>query len=364
MAVAGLAYDHLTPQTRAAVDALLTQHRDYGKWMGLLPAGYGARGRFAFMQAATWPDDVRHTPDDRPTWHYTDVPVVAPGFAPDLAMLQTPTVTAETQLPLEAGLLTDAAATGPERAVALCWVVHLVGDIHQPLHDASLFSAHFPNGDKGGNSELLASDAVAGDPREAAAKPKNLHALWDDLLGETRNPRAIDGIVAALEKSAFARKTYPQIAQHTTVHGWVQEGNTLARDAVYVGGRLPSVPNGEKADVTLPHGYLATAHRVADRLVALAGLRLADLLNGVTFPPVDSAPPVIAPPSVAAPTVTPPPSLPITAPGPIIGNRRTRTYHRPGENKTLPSERNRVYFQTEEEAVKAGYHPAGPGPQH
>ncbi len=364
MAVAGVAYDHLTPKAKAGVDALLTRHRDYGLWMRDVPTGYTDHARYAFLRAAVWPDDVRHTPDDRPTWHYTDLPVVVPGYQADPDGFLPALVSAETQLPIQVRLLKNKTAPDLARATALCWVEHLVGDVHQPLHDASLISATFPHGDKGGNSELLAPDAVAGDPREAAANPHNLHALWDDLLGETRDPREIDKIVAGLKTPAFAPNTYPQLQEQKTVQEWVVEGFRLARDVVYLGGKLPSKSDGTKAEVTLPPGYLATAHQVADRQVVLAGLRLAGLLNEVTFPPGKSAPPVIAPPSVAAPTFTPPPSPPITAPGLIIGNRRTRAYHRPGENRTLPSERNRVYFQTEEEAVKAGYHPAGPGPQH
>jgi hypothetical protein len=365
MAVAGVAYDHLTPRAKAGVDALLARHRDYALWMRDLPAGDTDRARYAFLRAAVWPDDVRHTPDDRPTWHYTDTPVVVPGYKADPDGLLPARVSAETQLPIEVRLLKNKTAADPARATALCWVEHLVGDVHQPLHDASLISATFPQGDKGGNSELLAPDAVTGDPREEAANPKNLHALWDDLLGETRDPTQIAVIVAALETPAFAPSTYPQLTGQQTVQAWVLEGFRLARDVVYLGGKLPSKPDGTKADVTLPPGYLATAHQVADRQVALAGLRLAGLLNGIAFPPVKSAPPVIAPPSVVVPpTVTPPPSPPIMASGPIIGNRRTHVYHRPGEEGTLPSERNRVYFQTEDAAMKAGYHAMGTASQH
>lgn len=352
MAVAGVAYDSLSPPTKAAVGALLARHRDYALWMKDLPAGSTDRARYAFLRAAVWPDDVRQTPDDRPNWHYADVSVIVPGYTLGPAAVRPASVSAETQLPAEARILADPTATAADRAVALCWVAHLVGDVHQPLHDASLFSATFPQGDKGGNRELLSPDAVADDPREAAV---NLHTLWDDLLGETRDPAQIRTLVARLEAPTFARRTYPQLARHKAVHDWVLEGYALARDVVYLGGKLPSRPDGAKAGVSLPPGYLATAHRVADRQAALAGLRLADLLNQSPFPRVSVT---AATPS----TVTPPPPALVVASGPFIGNRRTHAYHRPGEAKTLPSERNRVYFGTEEAAQKAGYHPAGPVP--
>jgi hypothetical protein len=357
MAVAEIAYDNLKPKTRANVDALLLRHKDYAKWMADMPAGFPNKSLYAFERAATWPDDVRKTDDDRPIWHYVDVPVIAPGYKPDPIAIMPVTPNAETQITVESGLLSDTKTADGDRAVALCWVEHLVGDIHQPLHTASLFSAQFPKGDKGGNSDLLAPNAVAGDPVETVADPHNLHALWDDMLGKSRDPQDIQKIVTRLEGPDFARKKFPQIGKHKTVHDWVLESNALARDVVYVGGNIPLTPDGEKADVTLPAGYLPAAHALADRQIALAGLRLADLLNATRFPAVT------APPTPLAPAVTPSTTSPATpatvAQGQIIGNKRTMAYHLPGDTGQLPAEKNRVYFATEAEAVKAGYHPSG-----
>ncbi len=171
MAVAGIAYDHLTPKTKAAVDALLMRQKDYGLWISEMPAGYTDKARFAFMKAATWPDDIRKTPDDRPIWHYIDLPVIAPGYTPDPVALLPVKPNAETQIGAETTLLSSSTATDGERAIALCWVEHLVGDIHQPLHTASLYSPAFPKGDRGGNSENLSAAQVKDDPieKEAAA---------------------------------------------------------------------------------------------------------------------------------------------------------------------------------------------------
>ncbi len=284
MVAADIAYDHLTPKTKAGIDALLQKHRDYALWMREMPTGYTDKGRWAFMKASTWPDEVRKTPDDRPTWHYIDLPVVAPGYAPDTAAIRVVTPNAETQIGAETALLTAKTASDGERAVALCWVEHLVGDIHQPLHDSALFSAQFPHGDRGGNDETLAPNAVDADPLEAAANPHKLHALWDDLLGATQDPVEIAKIAASLETPAYGRSTFPQLALHKTVHEWAQEGNILAQRDAYVDETLPMTAIGEgKAEVTLPPRYLTTAHQIADRQVALAGLRLADTLNAQKF---------------------------------------------------------------------------------
>ncbi len=281
MTVADIAYDNLTPQTKAAVDALLQKHRDYGLWMTEMPAGYTDKGRWAFMKAATWPDDIRKTPDDRPIWHYINLPVIAPGYTPDAAAVLVVTPNAETQIIAEGAILTTKSASAGDRAVALCWVEHLIGDVHQPLHDSSLFSAQFPHGDKGGNDESLAAGSVDKDPLELAANPHRLHALWDDLLGAAKDPTEIQALAAPLETPAYGRQMFPQLASHKQVHEWVVEGNTLAQTYVYLSEALPMTPTGtEKAEVTLPVGYLDTAHKIADQQIALAGLRLADTLNG------------------------------------------------------------------------------------
>ena len=280
MTIAAIAYDHLTPRAKTGVDSLLIHQRDYSLWMSEMPAGYTERARFAFMKAATWPDDIRKTPDDRPIWHYIDVPVIAPGYTPDPVALLPVTPNAETQIAAETALLNAPSVNDRERAVALCWVEHLVGDVHQPLHDASLFSPLFPHGDKGGNAENLAADVVANDPVETESHPTRLHALWDDALGNTQNPVEIQKIAATLETPAYGRAAFLQRKAHPTPHDWVLEGNALAKGVVYVNGTLPMTPttNG-KAEVTLPDGYLPRLHKVADQQIALAGLRLADWLN-------------------------------------------------------------------------------------
>jgi hypothetical protein len=299
MTVADIAYDNLTPKTKAAVNALLERQKDYAVWMSVKPADYHDSARYAFERAATWPDDIRGTSDSHPSWHYIDVPVIAPGYAPDLAAIQPETPNAQTQIIAETKLMTDPHATDGDRAIALCWVEHLAGDISQPLHDASYFSPLFPHGDRGGNSEQLNPDALNGSPIEMHAGPHNLHATWDDALGDTRDPAQIDKIRAQLEKPAYARRTFPQLKQHKTVQSWILEGNAIAKKVAYDDGKLAMTPDGDRAHVTLPAGYLAKEHSVAERQIVVAAYRLADLLNAQKFPPM-TAPPVTTIPAGAA----------------------------------------------------------------
>lgn len=284
MTAADIAYHNLTPKTRVAVNALLQRHEAYASWVTAMPAGYTDKARYVFERAATWPDEIRGTAQNRPIWHYIDIPVIAPGYAPNPAATLIVKPNVVTQITAEAALLRDPKAADSDRAIALSWVEHLVGDIHQPLHAASYFSAQFPKGDRGGNGIHLHSADYAADPIETAAKPRNLHALWDCLLGTTRDPSDIAKIAAPLETREFARKKFPQIARDKTPASWAAESNSLARAVAYDSGHLVLTPEGDHAAASLPAGYIANAHRVADRQIALAGLRLADLLNRMKFP--------------------------------------------------------------------------------
>lgn len=324
MAVAQIAWRNLTPAAKAQVNDLLAHSVSYASWMRQMPPNYPDRDLYIFMRGATWPDDIRKSPADRPAWHYVDLPLVqkTAAFDPSPEVTATVVPNAETELLNQTYVLGLAQAAPADRAASLCWVEHLTGDIHQPLHSTSLFSSVFTNGDRGGNSILLADTPhladVAGVPafsRAAAAlapaaapannlttdpanlppvetvarPPRNLHALWDDLLGGTRDPANIDKIAGFLQTAPYARATFPQLATHTTVHSWVLESNALAVPYVYLNGALPqtldthgpaSGPNA-KTYAALPAGYLPAAQSLAERQVALAGLRLADTLNAV-----------------------------------------------------------------------------------
>ena len=159
MQIAAVAYDRLDPAVRAKVDALIKLNPDYSKWIG--GVADADRDRFAFVHASTWADDIKgedgYTDSgDTPTshnaarnigyadklrhkyWHYLDLP-----FSPDGTAVRPPDpVNALTQIKA----LTTALASNASddvKSYDLVWLIHLVGDAHQPLHcDPSSTSAH------------------------------------------------------------------------------------------------------------------------------------------------------------------------------------------------------------------------------
>lgn len=294
--IASITYDELTPATRSAAVELLKQHPRYEKDLLLgMPEGFDL-DRYAFMIASTWPDIVRsqthpmHFVANHPAWHYIDIPIVEPGFTAPTTSSAPATRPSDPANILEAldkvsAELRDPSVAAPERAIALCWLLHLVGDLHQPLHSTSFFSAQYPEGDHGGNLAM-----VLRTPSQFYSQV-NLHLLWDQMLGTYRAPEMIGYVAAGLHNDPrFAReKLGPQVTMHDFAE-WAKESNALAGTAVYLNGQLLTAnQNVVRADHSvkipaLPADYCGKAEEVASRRAILAGYRTADLLNTLLSP--------------------------------------------------------------------------------
>ena len=258
--IAAITYDHLTPAARARVDALLEKHPD----RATLLAG---DARSAFLAAATWPDLIRDDrrfyddtrADAKPTpllpgfpsmarhtnWHYRDIP-----FSPDgtpVEPIKAPNALTELQLIL--------GALDKMSPYDLPWLLHLEGDVHNPLHCTSRFLKSQPHGDAGGNQVIVAPG-------------RTLHSVWDDAIGTD---------VAEVDKIAAGITADFKPAQLVAdPRKWFDEGFQLARAQVYTFG----LGTGSREHpLTLPEGYLANAGRTSRARAAAAGFRMAEILN-------------------------------------------------------------------------------------
>ena len=146
MLTAAIAFDDLNVRDAAAIDTIaeiITHHPDRGPFVVAVDRATGQeRALRLMMECARWPDDARGTLFDHPTWHYADRPIATEGaHAPDATSGQ-----AIEALQLNFLEASDPKAPASDRAQALCWVMHLTGDIHQPLHTASIYSKTYPQG--------------------------------------------------------------------------------------------------------------------------------------------------------------------------------------------------------------------------
>ncbi len=279
MIVARIAFDQLPADTRQQVMTILAAHPQMAEWrkhLGFAPAGQG--DAFLFMSASTWPDEIDRSPSPyaHPAWHYIDYPLTPPDFAfqPGLA----PEDNALYAIAASVETLRDPAAGAEARAASLSWLIHLVGDLHQPLHCAELVTPRYPppTGDRGGNLFFV---AVGG-------QPMNLHAFWDALPGSAKHPDEVLAQAADLEKR-FPPAALAELGTAKDPTAWSLEGRQVAIDQGYLHGTLPGTSDPHIVPpLPLPDGYATKSKAVAERRLALAGYRLAELLRQVLTPPV------------------------------------------------------------------------------
>ena len=148
--IAAEAYRQLSPALKTKVTEILKSHPDYEKWKESF-TGDSANmdlGTFIFLRASTWPDDIRRRKSEynHPKWHYVDYPLKPPQFSVEPG--PDPTDDILYGFGQCEKVLSDAKASAQDRAAYLCWLIHLVGDEHMPLHCCSLFTSDYPAGDK------------------------------------------------------------------------------------------------------------------------------------------------------------------------------------------------------------------------
>jgi hypothetical protein len=284
--VAQVAYDQLSPATKSVIVKALREHPRLHQ--DLLSDEVRAKDDdlAIFLRAATWPDFVRfpaypltHT-ENHPIWHYVDLPFEMDGVKgpqPDMQWdgHSDPANLAQAMQKALAGLK-DPHTPADRKAIDICWVEHLVGDIHQPLHATSWFSKEFPEGDKGGNMVEI---------RPANNQPINLHSYWDGDEGMSMDPAQIRKTADRIEAEHPASEFKDQV-KNLSLPDWVKESYELAKDVVYMNGTLPHATKDQatsKPSIVppLPEGYEKRALATCDQRVALAGYRLAALLEEV-----------------------------------------------------------------------------------
>lgn len=289
MISAELAWRNLSTSKRKAISNLLKQHPHYALLLATnVPPGVDAN-EWAFLNAAVWPDMVRPgrekpteiTKYHRSPWHYINIPYVAPSAAGHIstASFSIPPTNILSALSNTLATLSDRKASPADRAVSLCWVMHLIGDLHQPLHAATFLSDTFPQGDQGGNLLGIA---------DASQVPLNLHSFWDQLFGTGDSYEYIASITDQIADSRqYNPRKLREYRLHRTIESWARESFEAAGAFAYDEGHLKfaewrAFSSGKVTAAEVPRlksTYIVNANEVARRRVSLAGRRLADVLR-------------------------------------------------------------------------------------
>jgi hypothetical protein len=265
MVIAAEAYRELSPKMKARADSVLKAHPDYEKWQHSFSSESPTLdlGAYVFMRASTWPDEIRRkgSPYDHPHWHYINYPLKPPRFPFEPGASPTNDILygiSQSEKALSARHEPD-----ESRAVYLSWLIHLIGDLHQPLHCSTLVNEKFPDGDKGGNDFYV----------KPGQEGIRLHSFWDGLLGTRSHPQSEVNEAIRLAND-YPRKSLPEL-KRSTPKKWSLDSRSLAIEKAYLHGDLKGSTSPDNAP-PLPEGYTKAAKLVAEKQAALAGYRLAD----------------------------------------------------------------------------------------
>lgn len=276
---ASIAWPHLTVDAQTTLIALLEKHPRFDEdFDSELPDDLtdGDRAKWLLGQAAIWPDIARGFSGENrakyhhPTWHYINLPVF---LGPSFPVSESDDVHVIHALKAAVAMIADEDAEDEDKAVALCWIAHLVGDMHQPLHTVALFTPErFSEGDRGGNSIDLAPSS-------------NLHARWDSLIGSSTSVNNIAQRTFEITHADWFAEIEQNAPRSFVPEIWAIDGRELAKQAVYTPEVLTVVEAAEDEDdlpkIDLSEAYLTNAGEVARKQMAKAGLRLAYLLNTI-----------------------------------------------------------------------------------
>lgn len=276
MATGAVAYHDLkaNPALVEKLVAVLREHPDYEtKWKSQVDAGAAANipeAEVLLMLAARWPDDSEdgHS-GQKGEWHYINTPVSFDG-SPTKPPKPNNLVSAFPERVQDFKSAPNSPEGKTQKAVALCWILHQLGDAHQPLHAVSLFSQRFQGnaGDLGGNIFYVRFS-------EGGATQK-LHAIWDEAITSSYNLRQLNQLAITL-RSENPRAKFENIAEQKP-EKWIEESAALAKSVVYQNGMLQSGPN-KNDGMVLPVGYSQERGRVGKQRGTLAGYRMADWLK-------------------------------------------------------------------------------------
>ncbi|MBD0327548.1 MAG: S1/P1 nuclease [Pyrinomonadaceae bacterium] len=202
------------------------------------------------VDISTWADDIRPNRPETAPWHFVDIPLADNNFNPATECQNDDCVIA--QLEKFRKVINDANAARRERREALQFIVHFMGDIHQPLHDAD-------NNDRGGNNFKVTF----------FGRPTNLHHVWDSDMIANSGLNDSDYAAALVEEFSGLGTSGQQAMIVGSPLQWALEAHVLARDNAY---RVAS-------NRRIGKSYYDRNILIVDGQLLRGGVRLAKFLN-------------------------------------------------------------------------------------
>jgi len=264
-----IAYDDLEKRDpealRKAIDVLKKHPAYKSMWKTKLSQfPEKDRDKYLMMLAAPWPDTV----NEHSSWHYVNIP-----YYPGKNEVEIPKV--DSMLTgFDKSRFTVSNSDKPsERAKSLAWMLHMMGDIHQPMHSVKLVTDQFPEplGCKGGNLFFI---------RPADGKKSiKLHSFWDGVIMKSNKLNSIRNEATRLmNEPGMDRDSLAQRLTLTDFNGWAVETYGIAVKDAYLNGSLKGGKDEQSGEL-LPDAYTANAKKIAEGQIVLAGYRISDVLG-------------------------------------------------------------------------------------
>ena len=287
-----VAWQRMTPEVRERVIDILRQAPDDSDLATFFMANgftsLDTRKREYFELVATWADIVRDFAFEpqykkvfesrfkkynKPNWHYSDTFWRQIDGKVELQPAPDEGGQAIERLVQFDKVIRDASASNAEKAIAIAWIMHLGGDIHQPLHTSARVTDLEPKGDQGGNLFQLTPKGTA------RADQVNLHWFWDSIVGrnvplkgDMSDRQYVESVGnAMMKKYPYARvQNRLELGQYDE---WKKETFVLNNTDVF----RPDLKRFEMPSAQ----YRKNAYRVAEQQLTLAGYRLGETMNAV-----------------------------------------------------------------------------------
>src|ERR1700744_163682 len=201
---------------------------------------------------SNWADEIRADRPDTVAWHFVNIEIGSRGYDPRRDCARDDCVVG--QIARDVAVLRDPHASHEARLDALRFLIHFVGDLHQPLHAADRH-------DKGGNGFAVLE----------GRRRSNLQRVWDQDVVEALGPDAMT-VAADIEANVSAQDKAKIIVG--TPADWANESFQVAAREIYA--RLPG-----PGPARLPRDYTARERAAVRQQLLRAGLRLAATLNAI-----------------------------------------------------------------------------------
>ncbi|MEO7674884.1 MAG: S1/P1 nuclease [Pyrinomonadaceae bacterium] len=279
-----IAWQRMSPQARENVIKILRAAPEDSQlstfYMVYGPEPEDVRKFGYFMFVPTWADvirdrafDTRYKKYHKGNWHYADTFWKQVNGKVETVSRFEEGGQAVTRLAEFDAVIRNASASNADKAIAIAWIMHLGGDLHQPLHTSARVTDLEPKGDQGGNLFLL---SPVGTARENQV---NLHWFWDSITGRNiplKGNMCERDYIEMLAKKMMKKHSFASFSGKLNLgkySDWQQESFGYNNTVVF----SPDLKRNEMPSAQ----YRKNAFKLAESQLALAGYRLGETLNSV-----------------------------------------------------------------------------------